>query len=266
MRLRKPISVITDYAQQPVDQYFIVLSLKVGRLMEKIISISSLVLFLLPFSGYAQLNTLLKNVDEVEIQFGPGLVSLYNENITKEIRQLKAGYDAKLGLVHSFSKGFSLNTEFHYQRKGLKAKYEVSYYDPSIDVTNCKCTTSLGIVETNSSLDYLTLAPLLRYNLKRTDLNFQMGPFVSYLLKSRVSSKHVWNGSVDYQNNKDNLKNLDAGVMLSISYQFLIKENTYLNLMISDNYGMLNIGKTAVNDVVTKTNSLYVLVGIAIIV
>lgn len=226
--------------------------------------ILNLLLLLSTEASHAQIRSLLKNIDEFEIQFGPGLVSLYNENITKDIRQLKIGYTAKLGLVHSFSKVLSLNTEFLYQRKGLKTKYQVSYYDPSIDINNCKCTTSLGIVETYSNLDYLTFAPLLRYNPKRPNINFEIGPFASYLLKSKAYTRHVWDGSINYQNNKDNLKNLDAGFTLSISYQFLIKESINLNIMISDNYGMLNIGNTTIIDVITKTNSLSLLVGIAI--
>lgn len=224
----------------------------------------TLTLFLLSLPSQAQLSSFLKSIDEVEIQMGPGLVSLYNENITKDIRQLKIGYTAKLGLIHSFNKKFSLSTGLLYQRKGLKTKYQVLYYDPSIDVNNCKCTTSLGTIENNSNMDYLTLAPLLRIKPRQTNLFFEVGPFISYLMRSKGYSKHLWDGSMSYWNNANSVKNIDAGFTLSIGYQFLIKEHIYLNLMAIDNYGMINIQNTSISDDVTKTNSLYFLIGIAI--
>lgn len=224
----------------------------------------SLTLFLLSLPSQAQLSSFLKSIDEVEIQMGPGLVSLYNENITKDIRQLKIGYTAKLGLIHSFNKKFSLSTGLLYQRKGLKTKYQVLYYDPSIDVNNCKCTTSLGTTENNSNMDYISLAILLNVKVRETNFYINGGPFVGHLLKAQGERKNLWDNSYEINDIKYLYKKTDFGISLSIGYKFIIKEKTGFYIQIIDNYGLLNITNTKVSQTVTKTSSFSILVGLTI--
>jgi len=233
-----------------------------GSCMKRLLSsLVVIIVSLLSNSSNAQISQVFKSIDKVDLQVGPGFVTLFNENVTKFIRESKIGYSANIGLIHLFNEKISLNTNFSYARKGVRAKYQVSYYDPTIDINNCKCTTSVGTIESNSNIDYLIFSPLIRINLKQEFLYFETGPFISYLLKSNGYTKNLWDGSINYSNT-NNIKDFDSGISLSIGYQFIISDNVYLNVKIIDSYGLLNIVKTSSSDVFTKTNSIYLLAGI----
>lgn len=222
-----------------------------------------MILFALIFSNSvnAQIAHRPRAIDNIEIQIGTGFVTLYSANVTRDIREAKVGYSAGIGLIHSFNSKFSLNTNLSYSRKGLKTTYQVSYYDRSLDINDCKCTTSVGTKESNSNLDYLILSPLIRINLKQNLPYIETGPFVSYLLKSNGYTKNLWDGTINYSNT-NNIKEFDAGISLSIGYQFMIWDNFSLNAKIIDSYGLLNIVK-APSDV-TNTNSIYLLLGVTL--
>lgn len=220
-----------------------------------------MILFSVAITVTAQFRVL-KSIDEIEIAGGPSLVSLYNENITNDIRKPKIGFTVRVGLLYTLSERFSLNTSFLYERKGLKTRYEVWYYDPSIDSTNCQCTTSLGTKENNSNIDYLTLSTIVNFLPEKTNFYVGAGPFLSYLFKIKSYSKNLWDNSISYSGDNDSLKDIDLGISLSLGYKLALKENVFLNFQAMNNYGLLNIGNTSVTKTKTSTNSFSIQLGI----
>jgi hypothetical protein len=222
-------------------------------------AIKLLIFLLTAISANAQFRVL-KNIDEIEFTMGPSFVSLYNENITDNLRQPKIGYSAKIGLLYSLNENFSVNINFLFQRKGLKTKYEVSYYDPSIDSTNCQCTTSQGFQENNSSLDYLMIAPLMRFFPRKTNLYIDVGPFAGYLLKAKTKTTNLWDHTNYYGNGNDSFKKTDFGIIISFGYRVQIKDGTHLILELTDSIGLLNVSTTSTN---TTTNAFSFALGVS---
>ena len=204
-------------------------------------------------------NSLFSTIDEVNITLGPNLVSLYNDNITSDIRQPKVGVTAQIGLTHALNNKFSLSTNLLYERKGLKTKFQTSYYDPSKDTNNCMCTTSIGFSENNSNLDYLIFSALIGFEPSNTHLYFGAGPFVGHLFKARTKTTNLWDNSYYYTNTIDSFKRTDFGFTLSIGYTIKLNDKMHFRIQLSDNIGLINISNSSLK---TTTNSFSASLGL----
>lgn len=204
-------------------------------------------------------NSLFSTIDEVNITLGPNLATLYNDNITDDIRQPKVGVTAQIGLTYDLNNKFSLSANLLYERKGLKTKFQTSYYDPSKDTNNCMCTTSIGFSENNSNLDYLIFSALIGFEPSNTRLYFGAGPFVGHLFKARTKTTNLWDNSSYYTNGIDSFKRTDFGLTLSIGYTFKLNEKMHFRIQFSDNIGLINISNSSLK---TTTNSFSASLGL----
>lgn len=224
-----------------------------------------IILFGLGMKANAQFY-IFKAVDQVELTGGPSLVSLYNDVIDNKatFRQPKIGYTFKVGLIYNINERLSFNPNLAYERKGLKSKYEVSYYDPTIDSTQCQCTTSQGTVLNNSNLDYITFSTLIRFNLKKNQFYLSSGAFVSYLLKSYAKQEFQWNGGVNYTHGKQGNKDIDAGVSFTLGYRIPLAKKRSLVFEITEDLGLLNIANSKYSSTKTTTNTISIRIGLSL--
>lgn len=204
-------------------------------------------------------NGLFSNIDEINVTLGPNLSSLYNDNITNEIRQPKIGYTAQLGLSRAIGDKFSFRVNFLYERKGLKTKIQGSYYDATKDSTNCSCTTSIGFIVNETNLDYIILMPSIRFNPPNKKIYFDVGLFAGHLVKAKAKTTKLWDNTHYYTNAIDSFKKTDFGISISLGYKIIIRESTYLNIQLMDNWGILD---STSSDVITRTNALSFLIGL----
>ena len=206
--------------------------------------IISTALLICTFTCQAQFRSLLKSIDEIEFSGGPALVRKLNINITKDERQIKIGYVFNLGAIHELSSKFSLNTNLTYERKGYKGKFQTSYYDPTIDFNNCKCTTSVGFRKVNASADYFVVALRLRYQTKY-GFYLSAGPYVGHILKAKVKETFLWDNTSYTQNGLQDYKKIDFGLSVLLGYKIRVNSSNDLNLQLFDNYGLINTANAA---------------------
>jgi len=218
-------------------------------------------LVVLVHNSNAQLQQIFSNVDEVQFTAGPSIVSLYNENISSDQRQLKIGYTVRGALIYNLNKKISLGFNFMFERKGLKTKLQASYYDESIDSLNCLCTTSEGYIENNSHRDYLTFSITPRYFIIK-GLYTSVGPYISYLLKVQVFRTNLWDGTKSYRTGSQTSKNYDLGVHFGLGYYIPISDRLSITSEVSNTFGLLNTGDTRVTSTETTTNSLSLQIGL----
>lgn len=197
-----------------------------------------------------------KGVDEIEVTIGPSLISLYNENIRKDIRQPKVGLIARVGLLYKLNERITLSTNLAYEKKGSKISQNVWYYDPSIDSTNCQCTVSLGESDYNSNLNYVSVISTIRLHSKGIGLYIDAGLFINYLVKAQGVRENSWDNTIEYSYLMNNFKKYDAGISLSVGYQFQINGRLSFSIQLMNNYGLLNINNTKVVEGFSRTNSL----------
>lgn len=206
---------------------------------------------------------LLKAMDEAELLIGPSWVTASNEFIDNKtvFRKLKISHSARLNLLYTINNTFSFNAGISYEKKGGKTKANVSYYDPTIDSTNCLCTTSKGWLVSDFNLGYLTFSPGLRYS-PNSKINFYIGPFISYLLGTNSRTTYLWNKSVSSTNNSKDYKKIDGGVAVSVSLKSfkIMGHNTILSL--TENYGVINIINTENVNGKVFTNSVVFQIGV----
>jgi hypothetical protein len=196
---------------------------------------------------------LLKSIDDIEFSIGPSIVSLHNKNLS-DIRQPKIGYTIRLNFLEFLDDNIILNTGLYFERKGLKTKYKVSYYDPRIDSSNCMCTTSDGYSKNDVSMNYATLNPQLRILLTKSKFYIDLGFYLSYLLKSNSKTINLWDNTTYYNNNIDQNRKFDFGCSLSLGYRITMNKRV-VNFILSENYGILNITNPDFSSTTTNTNA-----------
>jgi hypothetical protein len=231
----------------------------VGRMSLRIIIITILIPF--SVSGQEQIVRVIKHIDELEISAGPSSVTLLNKWINSDNRELKVAYTLRLASTFNINDRLSFISTLYFERKGYKIEYQTWYNDSSIDFDNCMCTESLGKVEMDTNIDYITFSPQIRLKLLSNRLHFSTGPYVSYLTKYLHRRTDKWDGAT-YVSKDHNFKNYDLGLSLSIGYKIELSDTYTLDLILMDNLGLLNIEEMYKNETVTKTNSLSFQVGI----
>lgn len=201
----------------------------------------------------AQVRTNLLNPDKIFLSTGINSSSFYNSYITSELRKTKIGVTLQLGAVYSLTKNFDFGLNFLFERKGVRSRYEVSYYDPSIDSTNCQCTTSQGLTERNTSANYLIFTPQLKYKLAKNKILIGVGPYLGKIVKAKTTTTNFWDNSNYSANALDTFRKFDFGVSIVFEYNFLFHDSVY-GFSILNNLGLDNINRTG-NRTTTNTTS-----------
>jgi hypothetical protein len=216
----------------------------------------------MPFISHGQLKYIFDKMDNFEISIGPSIVTLNNENISGDNRQIKIGYSVGIAGAFNLNNRLTLITNISYERKGLKTENKTWYYDPTIDYDDCKCTTSLGTYSTNSNIDYVTITIPLRLNLLDKKLVIEFGPYSGYLLKTKSSTTHHWNGA-RYYSTDNTLNYFDFGLSIGAGYKLNISDKHSMLFILRDNFGLLNISDKSRTDTVTKTSSFLLQIGLS---
>ena len=222
-------------------------------------------LLLLPFSLNAQLRSVAEKAYAFEFSLGPSLVALNGETIRKDIRQPKISYASKIALLFNLKNAISLNAKLLFERKGMRTRYDVWYYNPNIDSTGCSCTTSPGTTENNLNLNYITLAPNLRFHIPQSNFYLEAGPYASYLLKANATRKNSWDGGRIHHYNINTIKRFDAGISLSVGYKVQVTQKLAIMLEATDNFGLLNIKNSGIANLTVTTNALAFLASLQIL-
>lgn len=223
-----------------------------------------LIILITTFSQvHAQLERFRHKLSAIEISAGSGLVSLYGTNISQNngIRRLpKLGYSARIGLLYPITSSISIDTGLLFERKGIRTDLETTYYDADKDINNCECTLSIGTIETNSNIDYLTLSGNTQFDIANTSIKIEAGPYISYLLRAQSISQHSWDNVVSYTTGNQTIKDYDMGISIGLSYQISINKKL-LVLRLIDRYGLVNISNASVDKGITRTNALSFMIG-----
>jgi len=220
----------------------------------------SLSLILLQFPKCnSQIFQFLKKADHIEISGGPSLATLrMNDKIEQMKLVPKIGYAAKLDFDFYINKLISVNTTFFYERKGYKRKSVGYYYDPTKDSTNCKCTTSLGQSEVNSSRDYLEFSLAPKFKIAR-NFYVKSGIYFGYLLAIITVEKYSWTNSNQYRGISPDLRRIDAGVTISLNYNIKIGDTNTIAISLNEVYGLMDIAKSTSSG--NRTNSISLQIG-----
>lgn len=202
-------------------------------------------------SAQAQLRPLIKAIDEVEVFAGPSLVSLRG-NSWEANKVTKIGFSAGVGLNFHLRNRFSIGTNFLFERKGVKHRYEIFYYDP---------TERIGKVESNFNFDYITFAPLIRRSIGRKDKFYtEFGPFAAYIVKGQQIVNREYNNTRQVNERIDFYKRSDWGLKFGTGTTIQLCEKSMLNIRLQYNLGLLNIQKEPTD--ITKNRSVVLLTSI----
>lgn len=197
------------------------------------------VLFIFGPSSMAQIGTLIKGIDEVEIMAGPGLVSL--RGITHpEYNETKVGYTAGIGASWYLSNKTALSTKLLLERKGNRRSYEVTYFDELSQEFK-------GQIEEIRILDYLSVPVTFRFFFdKRKYFFVEAGPYGSYLHKAQSITNLSWRGK-DINNRKDSYTEFDAGIFVGAGYRPPLSRSLSAGFLISSAYGFTDISLASSN-------------------
>lgn len=119
---------------------------------------------------------------------------------TQVDNQVRVGFHAGLFAKITLSELLALEPEIYYTTKGAKLTYHDDFARGSVQF----------------KLDYVEIPVLLVVDLTH-HFNAQVGPYVSYLIRSEIKNTEVKN--FDYENtiNPKHLNLLDAGIILGVA-------------------------------------------------
>lgn len=184
----------------------------------------------------AQLRPLIKAIDEVEVIAGPSLVSLRG-NSWEANKVTKIGFSAGVGLQFLRKNNFSIGSNFLFERKGVKHRYETFYYDPNEKVGN---------VESIFHFDYITFSPLIRYFPgRKTRFYTEFSPFAAYIIKAQQIINREYNNTRQINERIDFYKRGDWGFKFGTGMTVPLCEKSSLNICLQYNLGLLSIQKDA---------------------
>jgi len=197
-------------------------------------------LFLLTFlilsaSSNAQVFRTLKNFDEIEIGLGP---NIFKSHQNASSISMKMGLTGTVNLLYKVKPNFFISARMFYDYTGYSDKFKGLYYDPTIDSTNCKCTVSLGNVETISHTNRTGLSILGRLKVKEFNLYFEGGPFASYFLKGVRIRRESWN-TITYKDKINPDTKILGGVSIAVGYRAAIGKTLGLNFLLIENLNLL---------------------------
>lgn len=217
---------------------------------------------LINYPSVGQIRSIVKSIDEVEFSVGPSYVTLHNKSLSNRNRETKISPVIKLGGVYHLTKRTSLLINFSYERKGFKQESQVFFYDPSIDVTNCKCTLSTepGILKTNLNLDYLVFSPQARVAIHK-NVFIEAGLFVGTLVKAQIKSHRLWDGVRTTFDASINVKDVDIGQSTSVMFFKKFSERTIFFIKATNSLGLIDIDNPQQASK-THTNSFSITTGI----
>lgn len=203
-------------------------------------------------------------VSNVELLVGSGTVFFRGDEFYKEYRTFKSGFSANVALVHKFNSRVQLRSIIAYEVKGAKLivnSINSDLYSPPaaqkhiIDITT----------------NYATVALVAKYSfLKSKRLSFGCGPYFSYFLREKVTSKVYINGSltdmyggiaypavdqVDY-------KPYDLGLAVMAGVDVRTKLKPKANIQLVYERGMIDINQPMITQL--RNNTISILLGITI--
>lgn len=184
---------------------------------------------------FGQINTI-----ELGVEGGGSLISLRGNGFIVDKNATDVSFATGFSLLYHFNDHFSLKTNLLYERKGNRINY--FYQELPFPKNDIYIKEEL---ETQFSLDYLTLPVLVRYSLgKQKHFFVNAGGYVGYLLEAKGRSTEVpkvWQRSESEITDK--FSRLDFGLVAGIGGQINLKNNIILSIELRNSLGLQNIGK-----------------------
>lgn len=168
-------------------------------------------------------------------------------------------YLGGVSIEYEIKEKLRLKVALTYERKVQKATNLVELRENFDEPTQIYSFTS------KTKYDYLVLPILLKYNFSpKNSIFLNGGPFIGYLLQSKLTNDFVVSGvnTNDVNTTKDN-KKIDFGLSFGVGKNFEFSNNKTFHLEIRDNLGLTNTSKMDVwNGGTVKTNSLNLIAGL----
>ncbi len=172
------------------------------------------------------------NKFNIGITGGASLVSMRGDYLFEDEYKSLLSYSFGASFEYNFSKHFSLNSNFLFERKGEISieKYEFGNNGQTI-----------GEDYEQTNLDYLTLPLLAKYRFGDNIIFFlNAGPYVGYLLKGEYTTPNNLDLGGDLTNE---MTRYDFGVSMGGGVTFPLKKSLALTLELRHNIGFANVNE-----------------------
>ncbi len=199
-------------------------------------------------------------VSNVELLFGSGMVFFRGDEFYKENRVQKAGFSANVALVHNLNSRLQLKSLIAYEIKGSRLIINSinADYNPPAEQKHLLDLT----------LDYATATVFAKYTpLKTRGLFVGCGPYISYLVREKLTSKVYINGTLttSYAAINDpgiNYKWYDAGLAFTAGVDVRVAQKRQGTLQLIYQRGMTDINQPIIAQI--RNHTISILVGITI--
>ncbi len=189
--------------------------------------------------------TLYAQEAETGIKGGLNLSSLSTDD--NNDKNLKPGFHVGVFTKIPVSESFAIQPELLYSGKGIKLNYDES---------------SFADGETKFNLNYIDLPVKLVFNLSE-DFEFQVGPYVSYLVNANVDTDaevlDFWNIDSDDELDREHFHSLDYGLSAGLGFDldpliFGLNYNLGLNPVAKDD----DVSRDVLGDAKNSVIQVYV--------
>jgi hypothetical protein len=200
-----------------------------------------------------------KFVSELEFKLGASLVFFGGDEFYTSHDALKVEFAAEASIVHDFNPPFQLHLSGGYKSKGSKS---VSH-SVNADFNPPAQTKHIADV----TLHYLTFSASPRYLIGKNRRAFiGCGPYIGYVLNTKVTTKYYVNGSLYTQSGARpdpdiDYKRIDFGVAFSAGLKVLETRKRTGIIQVIYEKGLRDINQPMITRM--RTNSVSILIGIS---
>jgi len=191
---------------------------------------------------------------ELGIEGGPGITTIYGNEMPAENWEFIAGGEAGVFFKYNFSKVFSLKTQLAWERKGMKFILKNEFFDMAY----------------SAHFDYLTVPLLIQAGFGgEVHPYINAGPYFSYSINRKYIAKNGESITSDMESDKK----IDFGIVGGIGIDITLTKLFSMTVDLYDHYGLYNtenqllftdsVGVPVNSDKSTYNHSLFLTIGFA---